>query len=155
MANEIRVHSSLTIQKRDATTGQLLLEYQSRPSAFTADMDGRKGPTPGAINVSRLGTTVTFSELSTPGLCRLMNLDSDYWVDWGTWNPESSEFYPIGRLLPGESFVFRLSPDLREQYSSPGSGTGTGAVGSSEFRLKADWDSGTTGVNVVVEAFER
>lgn len=155
MSNEIRVHAGLTIQKRNSSTNAILLEYQSRPSAITVDMDGQKGPTPGAINVSREGTTVTFSELGTPGWVRLMNIDSTYSVEWGIWNPTQTEFYPVGELLPGEIAVFRLSPNLREEYSAPGTATGTGVAGSSEFRLKADWDSGTTGANVLVEAFER
>lgn len=153
MADEARIISSLQIQKR-ATDGTIILDYLSRPGAFTADVAGTKGPVPGAIKVSRNGTTVTFSELTTPGLCRLMNLDSTYMVEWGVWNPQNTEFYPVGEILPGESYVFRLSRNLREEYTSPGTGTGTGAAGSAEFRLKAEWAAGTGGVNVAIEAFE-
>lgn len=155
MSNEIRVSAGLTIQKRDSTTNTILLEYQSRPSAIVVDMDGGKGPTPGAINVSREGTTVAFGELGTPGWVRIMNIDSTYSFEWGVWNPAQTEFYPVGELAPGEFCVFKFSPNLREEYSSPGTATGTGAAGSSEFRLKADWDSGTSGANALVEAFER
>ena len=90
----------------------------------------------------------------TPGLVWLQNLDESYWVDWGIWNPAQLEFYPLGRLLPGEVAVFRFSTDLTEEYTSPGTGTGTGAAGSSQFRMKAQWGAGTAGVNVRVDAFE-
>lgn len=153
MANEARVQASLQVRKTDGSL--VLLDFQSRPSAFMADVTGTKGPTPGAVNVSRNGTTVSFSELTSPSLCFLHNQSASYFVEYGIWNPTQLEFYPLGELMPGEVAVIRLSRNLREEYSSPGTGTGTGALGSSEFRLKAEWAAGTTGVNVFVGAFER
>lgn len=152
MANEATVTAGLRVLKG---TSPVLINYQSQPTSYQATVTGTKGPSPGAVNVSRNGTTVSFSELTSPSLCRLMNQDSTYFVEWGVWNPTQREFYPLGELLPGEVAVFRFSRNLREEYTTPGTGTGTGPLGSSEFRLKAEWASGTAGVNVLVEAFER
>jgi hypothetical protein len=153
MANEARVTASLQIRKTSG--GITLIDYRSNPTTFQVDVDGVMGPTPGAMNISRNGTTISFSQLVAPGLCVLRNIDPDYFVEYGIWNPASLEFYPLGEILPGETYVLRFSRNLREEYTSPGTGTGTGAEGSSEFRMKAQWASGAAGVDVSVEAFER
>ncbi len=74
-----------------------------------------------------------------------MNQDSTNFVEFGIW--DGTSFYPVGRLLAGESYVLRLSPNLGEEY---GTGTGTTGEGINTLRFKAD----TASVNVLVEAFE-
>lgn len=139
MADEATVRSSLQIR-----TGNL--SYNSQPSGFQADVSGVKGPCPGAFAVSTSGTDVDLSELSSPGLCRIANLDSTNFVEWGIWEPLISHFYVLGRILAGESYIIRLSPHLGYEY-----GVGTGTVGGvNTLRFKAD----TAAVNVLVEAFE-
>ncbi len=111
-------------------------------------MSGTKGPTPGSFDASVDGTDVSLSELTTFGLCRIINYDTSNFVDVGIWDPETVKFYPIVRLLAGEFFVMRLSPDLQEEFA--GTGTGTTGADTNRLRIKAD----TAICNVSVEAYE-
>lgn len=132
MANEATIQSSLNIRAGN-------IQYQSRPSTFNANVTGRKGPTPGAVRIATTpGTSVLFGELTTPGLVRIQNLDETNFVKWGVWNGVT--FYSLGKILPGESYVFRMSEDFD---------AGTGTSGH-EFRIVAD----TAACVVVVDAFE-
>lgn len=129
MANEARVQSSLTVNKGN-------LVYQSQPTSFSATVTGSRGPTPGTINVATAGTDVSFAALAAlGGLCRIMNLDATNYVTYGIWN--STTLFNLGELLPGESYVLRLSRAL---------GNGAGYT----LRMKAD----TLACNVRVEAFD-
>jgi hypothetical protein len=140
MADEATLRISLSIRKGNLT-------YQSQPTAFNADVTGTNGPAPGAFNVSTDGTNVDLSELTTPGLCRLMNLDDTNYVEWGVWDPDTSRFYPLGEILPGESYVIRLSRHLTSEYAA----TGTSVPDTNNtLRLKAN----TAACKCVVEAFE-
>lgn len=148
MANEARIQSGLQIQKRNTAGDVIVLDYMARPAGFTATVTGTKGPTPGAITCTTAGTDVDLSELTTPGLCRIMNQDPTNYVEIGIWEPTGSIFYPLMELLPGESFVFRLSRNVLEQYS----GTGTGTTGpTNTLRIKANGASCV----VLFEAFEK
>lgn len=140
MADEARIQTSLQI-----TTGSL--QYQSRPTAFTADVAGAKGPVPGAFTAAITGTDVDLSELTTPALCRLQNLDPTNFVEVGLWDPEATLFYPLLELLPGESYVVRLSRNLAWQY---GAGTGTAGPETNRLRVRAN----TAACNMLVECFE-
>ncbi len=140
MADEAQIRTSLQVKSGNLT-------YQSQPTAFNADMDSAKGPTPGAFSASVAGTDVNLSQLVRPGLCRIMNLDEDNFVHVGIWSPDAHLFFPLMELLPGETYVLRLSRDLGDEYL--GAGTGTGAPPNT-LRVKAD----TAACNVLVEAFE-
>lgn len=144
MADEARITSSLGIRK---ASGDGSLQYQSLPQSFTADVTGNMGPTPGALTVPTTGVTVDLSELTYPGLCRVMNLedaDATTYVVMGT--HDGTSFHPLMELLPGESYVFRLYRYLGAEFV--GTGTNTDA---NTLRLMS-----VGGVsNVVVEAFER
>lgn len=141
MANEIEFQFSLQIKKSN-------LEYRALPNSFKANMDGAAdGPTPGTIAVPVApGVNVDLSELSTPGVCVIQNLDTTNYVMGGSYDPENNLFYPLMEWLPGEIWPFRLARDLGEEYA-----TGTGTVGpeTNTFRLIAV--GGTC--NVKVEAF--
>ncbi len=140
MANEAAISVSLRISKGG-------LYYQSLPSSFRADVDGSGGPTPGAFTATTAGTDVDLSALSNPGLCRIQNLSDTYYVEVGVWNADQSEFYPMLRLLPAESFIVRLSPLVNQEYSGVGTGT-TGELNT--LRVKAE----SQPCLVLVEAFE-
>lgn len=142
MADEIRVTVGVSINKDN-------LKYRPPAVTFRADMNGvAKGPSPGAITVTTDGTQVTFSELTTPGLCLVKNLDEDNYVEYGILDPVTRTFYPLGEILPGEQYVIRLSRNLREAYL-PYSGTGTtGEVNSLYFKAN------TADCIIVVEGFE-
>ena len=133
MSNEAQIRSSLQISKGN-------LRYNSQPTAFRADVTGTNGPTPGAIAVATAGTNVDLSALTTPGLCRLMNLDATNYVTWGIY--DGVYFFPLGEILPGETYVIRLSRILGSE--SPGTATGN------RLRLVAN----TAACKVAVEAFE-
>ena len=147
MANEATVRSSLKILKTDSTTGRVLLDASPKPTAFTVDVAGTKGPVPGAVNVTTAGVNIDFSELTTPALCRIMNFDSTNFLEYGIWDPEGGTFYPLGEVGPGETYVIKLSRNLQEEF---GTGTGTSGANTNRLRLKAD----TAAVEATVEAFE-
>lgn len=140
MSNEASIKSSLSIVAGN-------VQYSSKPTAFNADVTGRKGPCPGAFAVTTAGVDCDFSELTTPGLCRIVNLDPTNFVTFGIWDPEGARFYPLGEVLAGETYVLRLSRDIQEEY---GTGTGTLGANTNRLRFKAD----TASVSVSVEAFE-
>ena len=140
MANEASVRASLQVKVGN-------IDYASKPTQFNADVAGEKGPVPGALTVTTAGTNVDFSELTSPGLCRIQNQDDTNFVEYGIWDPESATFFPLGEALPGESFVLRLSRYLSEEF---GTGVGTSGPSTNSLCFKAD----TASVVVLVEAFE-
>jgi len=125
MADEIRIQSTLTIEKGN-------LNYSSRPTLFQADVSAAAptGPSPGSLLAATAGTDVSLTQLTTPGVCRISNLDTDNFVEYGIW--DSSTFHELGEILPGEFYVLRLSRNM------------TG------LRLKAN----TAACECLVEAFE-
>jgi len=123
MANEATIRSTLQIQKGN-------LDYRPATAAFQVDVTGTDGPTPGAVTASTAGTDIAFSELTTPGLYRVRNIDSTNFVEIGIW--DGATFHEFGELLPGEEYVGRFSRNM------------------SGFRAKAD----TAAVVILVEAFE-
>lgn len=140
MADEAQVRSSLQIKKG-------AIDYSSKPTVFNADVTGTDGPTPGAITATVEGTDVDLSQLTTPALCRIQNLDATNFVTVGVWDPENNTFFPVDEILAGETYVRRLSRDLQEEFQT---GTGTIGADTNRLRIKAD----TASVNVLVEAFE-
>jgi len=133
MSNEARVNTQLQITKGN-------LQYRSSPTAFLGDVTGAVGPTPGAIEVPITGVDVDFSVLTTPGYCRIYNFDDTNFIIWGA--HDGTDFYPLGEVRPGESYVLRLYRYLG------GLGTGTGTT--VKLHLMAD----TATCYVAVEAFE-
>ena len=145
MSDEARVQSSLSILKQSSTVVQI--DYQSRPTTFTVDVAGAKGPVPGSIDVSVAGTDVDFGELTQPSLCQIHNQDATNFVEFGIWDPEGSVFYPLGEVGPGETYTLKLSRNLQEQFQT---GTGTTGADTNRLRIKAD----TAACHVFVGAFE-
>lgn len=141
MSNEARITTTLNIRKGN-------LDYTSNKS-FQADVATAKGPSPGAISVDTTGEAIDLSELTTPTLCRFTNLSSSGTVEVGITDPQLATFWPMIELLPGESYIVRLSSNLNNQY-----GTGTG-TGTSDATVNNLWARAITGtVILVVEAFE-
>lgn len=142
MANEITVRASLQIRKGN-------LDFQSKPTQFRATMTGLDGPTPGTITCAVApGTDVNLTELGTPGMCFIQNLDATNYVTVGIRDPETNFFYPMMELLPGEFTVFRLSRSVEEQFAT---GTGTVAAATNRIRIIAN----TAACNVLICAFEK
>ncbi len=140
-----QIRSSLQIRKTSGTV--VTIEYTSKPTAFDIIVAGTKGPVPGAITVTTAGVDVDFSELTTPGYCRLFNHDATNFYEYGIWDPEGNTFYPLGEVGPGESYVLKLSRNMQEEFET---GTGTSGANTNRLRLKAD----TAPVEGLVEAFE-
>lgn len=146
MANEAQVTSILRILKRDGNL--ITLSFQPSPVSFTVDVNGSKGPTPGALTIPVGGKVISFQELGTPGLCKLRNIDPDNYVTLGSRDPDTNRFYPFMELGPGEEYVIKLSRDLNEEYV----GTGTGTTGpNNQIFAKAN----TAECVVIIEAFEK
>lgn len=145
MSQESQVQTSLRIKK-----GNLL--YQSQPNAFNADVAGTNGPSPGAVTIATKPTSISFAQLNTMGgLCRIMNIDTTNFVTWGILDSVTHHFYPLGEMLPGETYVLRLSRKLGTEYGT-GAGTGTDVVGTGDtLAFKAD----NAQVVVLVEAFDK
>lgn len=141
MASEIQVRVTLAIRKGNQ-------EYTSLPGAATLDMDGTKGPTPGALTIPTGGKVISLEEIVTPGVCWMINLDDTNYVEYGIRDPDSDRFYPLGELLPGIPTLIVLSRNLLEAYEGTGTGTSTT---SNEFFMKAIGGD----CEVKVNAFER
>ncbi len=141
MAGEARITSGLGIRADN-------IQYQSQPQAFQADVTGRKGPTPGALTIPVYGKVIDLGELSTPGLCRVQNLDATNYITIGMYNPITDIFTPFMELLPGESYVFRFSRNIQEQYTGQ---TGTGTTGQINRMLAM---ANFAPAVLLVEAFE-
>lgn len=141
MAEEADVRVSLTIRKG-------YINYQSAPDQFFADVSVGNEPVPGVVTVTTDGVDVDLSTITEPGLCRMVNFGPTNYIEWGIWDPQTLIFYPIGEILPGETYVVRLSRNLMEQYG----GTGTGTTGpENRLRMKAN----VATCVAIVEVFEK
>ena len=148
MTSEAIVMSGLQISKDD-TSGKV--SYFSSPTSFQADVTGAKGPAVGALDVSVYGTEVNLSELTTPGFARFYNQDPTNYVTYGIRDPETDVFYPLGEILPGESYVLRLSRGVGQVWVGTGTGTGTSGLSDNKLTFYAD----TAACHVLIEVFEK
>ena len=137
MADEITISGSINIANSP-------LDYNSSPISFSADMTGRKGPTPGAVTVTTSGTVISLAQLTTPGICFIQNLDETNYVQYGIYDTTSSTFFPLGELLAGEFTILRLARDIGAEWL----GTGTNVGNSLYFKAN------TASVVVRVDCFE-
>jgi len=62
------------------------------------------------------------------GLIILKNYDPTKSVRWGIEDSVTNHFIPIGRLLPGETQIFRLDNSFGEYEATAGTGTFTGST---------------------------
>lgn len=150
MADEIQIQIGMTIVKDNVRL------FQNALNAFTADMNGKFGPTPGAVVATTSGTDVDLSFLTVPGWAFITNIDpieadGGNPVDIGIWDPDTDKFYPFARLKPQQAFPMPLSPFLSMEFGE-GSSTGTGTTGASVNTLRVR--GLRRSVNVVIEAFE-
>jgi len=148
MSSEATISSSLTI-----TVGNY--RYQSLPGSFAADVSaaGAAGPTPGSVLASLTGTTVSLANITNKGgLCRIQNTDLTNFIEVGVYDTSLTEFIPILELLPGESFIMRLSRFIG-QHAGAGTGT-TGSDVSLVIRVDPTQATGTTAL-ALVEAFNK
>ena len=99
MSKEFTVSNSLAVKN-----GNLVYSVSTsfRPNQTTAN-----GPSPGAVSVTTSGVDIPLAQLATPGLARIKNLNATNYVTIGLW--DSTTFFPLLELLPGEEYVMRLS----------------------------------------------
>jgi len=150
MANEATIRSGLTIRK---VSGSLVLMNKNYSAQYQADVDGTKGPTPGAFSVDELGVDVDLSELTAPGWCWVKNLDATNTVEMGAWDPETDRFYPLLKWGPGQEYAIQLSDNLFQEFGDTGTGTVSDSLNTLRFRAVGAGDGPTA--NVSVEAFEQ
>lgn len=141
MSKEFSIRTSMLVKAGN-------LSYQ-RQSSFTGNLVAivPKGVVPGSILCSITGTQIDFSQLTTPAYCVLTNLDALNYVTYGVYDSDTNTFFPLGEILPGESYVLRLSRFLHEEY--PGTGTGVSAS-TNRLMIRAE----VAACNVLIEAFE-
>lgn len=142
MANEISVRSSLQIKNGNLT-------YLGQPTAFTANMVGTKGPTPGYVSATAAGVSVSLAALSIlGGMCRIMNDDiAGTILEYGIYDTVTHKFYPLGEALAGETYILRLSRYLGAEF---GTSPGTHTTGTTSLYVKGIGQA----VNCLVEAFD-
>ena len=99
MANEITISGGIQIIKGS-------LNHSVNQTTFQANLAG--------VRVNRttqlVGTTheaYVAGDLATAGVARFLNLDTTNYVEIGV--DVAATFYPLVRILPGESYSMRLS----------------------------------------------
>jgi len=102
MSNEIVIQSSVKAENGNFAIGKI--------GGFNQQID-QAAPGGEVLNITAttVGVDVDMSNLTTEGICRLLNVDETNFVEWG---PKSGgTFYPLGKMKPGEpAGPFRLSP---------------------------------------------
>jgi hypothetical protein len=138
--NEITVRTSLQIRKGN-------LFYQSQPTTFLATQNGDGGPVPGQLLIGTGGVNINFAPLTQPSIFRIQNLDTINFIEFGVWDADISKFVPLCEVLPGESYICRVSRKLGTVYPA----TGTGSPGAPiQFHIRANHAP----CNVLLECFE-
>lgn len=140
MADEIRVTTQLNV------TNSPVNETRSDVSIITQVTKGAHSP--GEVTVATTGTDISLSQVGIPGVCRVKNLDTTNFVEIGVKEPSTGFFYPMLEVGPGEGYVFKLSRNIRQEYT--GTGTGTSA-GTNTMHAKAN----TGACRVVFDIFPR
>lgn len=154
MSNEIDVRVSVRVRKDNPSGLGGTIEYQSS-QAFRVDMEGYGGPSPGDLIIPLVGRDVYFTELAAPGLAVISNhggVDGDSsheYVSYGIYDSTTDIYFPLGELLPGETYVLRLARTLHQEFPDA-SGTGTTAD-ENYLRFKAHGAP----CRVSLNAFER
>lgn len=127
--------------------------YDPKPTVFRSDVsDPVRGPSPGFVLVPQGGVDIEFTDLTSPSLCRIANLEdagNGNYVTYGIHDPQTGKFYPLGEVLPGEFYPLRLSRFLEGEY---GTGTGSGTSGPSTNKLRLKAALGPAGVTL--DAFD-
>ena len=70
MADEAQIQQSININ--NSTTG---FKVQSVNTSYKDTVTGSSGPVPGMVIATTAGLSITFTGLTTPGWCELVNLD--------------------------------------------------------------------------------
>lgn len=101
MANEITATINLTV-----SNGNFVESYSP---TMTIDQTVAGGGNPGTITAALAPseTTVTLTDMTSPGYCLMKNLSTLYSMTFG---PDSTGLVDFGKIGPGEIALFRLDP---------------------------------------------
>ena len=100
MANELTLTWTLAITKDNLSISQ--------PESFQANVATALGPIPGSQNIGTTAEQIDLSAFTNDGGWGwAKNLDQTNYVEFGLF--VSSTFYPFHKLLPGESYPFRMA----------------------------------------------
>lgn len=146
MAREAQVQGGLAINVRDSATGLVLIDYQSRPTIFQADVAGTFGPVASKVVATPSGADLDVSSSGVGGLARFINQSPTIPVCVGSYDPDTDTFCPLFDILPSEFYPWRISRYLGQEMGLTGtSNTGTGVT------LRFKGIGGTA--NVLAEVF--
>lgn len=147
MSREVSIQSNLQVNVIDAGTGINVLRYNALPNSFVGNLPTVKGPSPGALLATLQGVKVVF-QLTKPGYCRFMNNDPINFVTRGVYLADINRFAPIDEMLPGETYVTRISRHLQSEFYQ--TGTGSIHIPGNCLMFVAD----TAPCEILVEGFE-
>ncbi len=102
MANEVAVQVSLQV-----TNGNM--SFLKREN-YNADQTAAGGPSNGVQEIGTSHELVSITDISSKGFTYFGNLDTTNYVEIGV--DVAATFYPLIKLLPGESAIMRLSPSV-------------------------------------------
>lgn len=107
MSNEIRLNFSL-----DVDNGNLKLRFSE---SLLIDQTTARGGLPGFLMVGTSYEVISTADLVSPGLLLMKNLDTSNFVSWGVIGEAAgggtiTQFFPVGKLKPGEGYPWRLHP---------------------------------------------
>ena len=102
MANEVAVQVSLQV-----TNGNM--SFLKREN-YNADQTAAGGPSNGVQEIGTSHELVSITDITNKGFTYFGNLDTTNYVEIGV--DVSATFYPLIKLLPGESAIMRLSPSV-------------------------------------------
>ena len=145
MSSQATVQSSLNL-----TNGNL--QFRSAgPGAFNPTVTGTNGPTPGCVTVPVAGIDIEFSQLTAlGGLGQFYNIDSTNFITVGLRDILTNEFYPFIDVLPGESYVMRLSSKLPMHETGTGTFSGSNAV----VHAKTNTNPGNNSAKLICNFFD-
>lgn len=112
MSNEIAVTFGLNVRNPAGTT----TGYSQTINRNLQLNQAALGANGEVAAVTTTATTYSFSNLATPGLIYLQNLDATNFVTYGALS--GSTFVPLGKIKPGEIAFFRLDPDATFQMKA-------------------------------------
>lgn len=151
MANEISYSYALSLYKAGASGAPPLINYR-QTRTYQDTLNGSRGPTPGAVMVTKDGVIVSTAELAAQGgWCEFINKDGSNFVTLGIWIASLSRFDPIADIPPGLGFAMKLSRYLTQSFA----GTGTAPGPAASLRLKAAPGTPSPGCEVIVNAFDQ
>ena len=100
-ANEVSTSSYLQLDNGNLKVPRRTMVF--KPTQLLAGKDSFVVTIP----TNTASTAISLSNISTAGVCQVINMDTGNWCEVGI--KAGSDFYPMVKLLAGEGYVFRLA----------------------------------------------